>query len=262
MGASISVGRDISKSLRFRRQSFDTKELARVIESGYLTGVRPDAHQQKTSFSPSKLGYGHGNCPRYWFFAFKGGEFKETTDALGVANMDNGTAAHERIQNAIEATGVLAEREVNVRMQDPPINGYADLMLNFQGERIVGEIKTTRQESFMIKQSSMKPSPNHLIQILIYMRATETRLGFLMYENKNTQEFLIIPIEMTSKNAEILESVLDWARTVRKSYLEDNLPNRTMTKKNKICRECPLSEMCDGFPAKTENKIDTLEVTV
>ena len=254
------MAREIIKNIKFRKQPFDADGLSKVIQDAYLLGVRPDGFAQKKSFSPSKIGYGHGNCARYWFFAFKGAEFVETTDALGVANMNNGSAAHERIQKLFEDAGILVDKEVRITLTDPPVGGFLDVLIRHDGEVMVGEIKTTRQESFVIKQQKMQPSGNHKIQILLYMKATGKRFGFVMYENKNTQEFLIIPIEMTEKNEELIDGVLDWMRTVYKAYEEDTLPNRQLTKRSRICKECPLAAVCDSSPTVTGLEIKMLEV--
>ncbi len=254
------MARDIIKNLRFRKQPFDVDGLSKVIEDAYLLGVRPDEHKQKKSFSPSKVGYGHGNCPRYWYFAFQGGEFQETTDALGVANMSNGSAAHDRIQKLFEDAGILVDKEVKVSMTNPPVMGFIDVVIRHDGEVMVGEIKTTRQEAFVHRQQTMKPAPYHLLQILLYMRATNKQFGFVMYENKNTQEFLIIPIEMTARNSELIQGVLDWMTEVHGAYEAGTLPNRSLTKRSKICKECPLSKICDANESVTGTEIPLLEV--
>lgn len=253
------MNRPITKNLLFRKQPFDSSKLSKLIEDGYLTMVRPDDHYQKVSFSPSKLGYGSGNCPRYWYIAFSGAEFKETTDALGVANMSNGTLAHERIQEVFEKSGILLEKEIEVQMSDPPIRGFVDLKVNLDDQVLVGEIKTTRQEAFAIRQSSMKPSPNHLLQLLIYMRALSLDLGFLMYENKNTNEFVIIPVEMSKTNSNFLDNALEWMRRVHAAYKEDTIPARVFTKKSLSCKQCPVFETC-WSNEKSEVSIEALEV--
>jgi CRISPR/Cas system-associated exonuclease Cas4 (RecB family) len=240
------ASRDIIQGLRFRKQpeGFDANELAALLEESYMKQRRPDKHTQKKTFSPSTIGYGHGTCPRYWFLAFTGGHYVDTVDALGIANMANGTQAHERIEKLFDDSGIRLGNEIEVTMADPPIRGYADVEVDWKGEPVIGEIKTTRQEAFLVRQATMKPSPNHLFQILIYMRARDRKYGFLLYENKNSQEFLIIPIEMTPHNEKILDAALDWMRTVYKSYEDNEAPVRPWKKPVKICQACPFNEWC------------------
>jgi CRISPR/Cas system-associated exonuclease Cas4 (RecB family) len=215
-----------------------------MLEGAYLQQRRPSKFTQKKTFSPSTIGYGHGTCARYWFLAFTGGMFKDSVDALGVANMANGTQAHERIESLFDTLGIRLGNEIEILHSDPPIRGFADVEITWNGQEVIGEVKTTRSESFLVRQATMKPSPNHLFQILTYMKVRNRKIGFLLYENKNSQEFLIIPIEMNATNEKIIDDAFDWMREVYKSYTDGNVPNRPLTKSSKICKACPFYEWC------------------
>jgi CRISPR/Cas system-associated exonuclease Cas4 (RecB family) len=266
------LSRDIVANLRFKKEAttegFTAAKLEAAIERGYLSQVREDKFTTKKTFAPSSIGYGHGTCARYWYQAFNGADFVEKTDALGVANMANGSSAHDRLEKVLEAAEVLVAAEIKMEMKDPPIFGYIDALVKIDGETVVGELKTTREEAFMFRKNTMKPSGNHLYQILIYMRATGKQKGFLFYENKNDQTYLVIPVEMTERNAKILDDALDWLRLVRKNWEEGegtdkNIPQRPWTKRNKICRGCPLFEKCwpeDGEAPTSDVIIPPMEV--
>ena len=92
------MGRDLIANLKFQKNSnpegFDPIAFAEMYEEAVLSEKRPNEFTQKKTFSPSSVGYGNGNCPRYWFIAFTGAEFENETDAMGVVNMDNGTYVH------------------------------------------------------------------------------------------------------------------------------------------------------------------------
>lgn len=238
--------REIIQGLKFRKQpkEFDTNELAEILEAAYLKQRRPDKHTQKKTFSPSTIGYGHGTCPRYWFLAFTGGTFIDTVDALGIANMANGTQAHERIEALFDVSGLRLGNEIEILHSDPPIRGFADVEINWKGKEVIGEVKTTRQEAFLVRQATMKPSPNHLFQILIYMKVRNRDLGFLLYENKNSQEFLIIPVEMNEFNEKLINDAFDWMRAVYKSYIDGQPPNVPFRANSKICKACPFNKWC------------------
>lgn len=238
----------MNKGVAFRNTALDVKELNAIIESGYLTHVRPNEVVKKTSFAPSSIGYdGNGRCPRYWYMAFEGKYVsEETTDAMGMATMLNGRDAGERIANIIGDAGSLVATEVEVKLSDPPIRGYIDALVRVGDEVVVGEIKTTRQEIFVLRQNTMKPLPYHLYQLLIYMKATNKKKGFLLYENRNDLSFLIIPIEWSDRYEKILEDALDWLREVRANWEAegDTLPKRPFTQKSKQCKQCPLFNEC------------------
>ena len=240
------ASRDIVQNLSFRGQPglVDAAGLSAFLEKQYLKANRAPAQTQKVTFSPSSIGGYNGLCPRYWYMAFKGAMYIDNNDAIGIANMANGTAAHSRIEGLFKDSGANVELEVEARIDDPPVRGFIDLMIEWDNEILVGEVKTTRQEVFMIRQTTMKPSAQHLLQVLLYLKATGNKRGFLLYENKNSQEFLVIPVEYTEQNKKILNEALDWMRLVYKNYQEGELPTRPFTKKNKNCKGCPIFDEC------------------
>jgi len=239
------MSKNIVKSLKFKKvDGFDYGEFSKMIDDAYNARRRGKTNTQKKTFSPSTIGYGHGNCARYWFIAFSGAEFDEKFDATAIANMLNGTYAHERLQKIIDETGVLKETEREILSDDPPIRGFADLILDWNDTEIVGEIKTTKDESFAIRQASMKPSSNHLLQILTYMKVTGAEEGFLLYENKNTQDICIIPISMNERNKKIIDDTFDWMRKVYSNYQSGELPTRPFAKTTYTCQNCPVRKPC------------------
>jgi len=257
--------RSLDGTIRFRKvvdsEGFSPTKLIDALNAGYLTQRRPSKFTQKKTFSPSSIGYGNATCPRYWYIAFDGAEFVESGDGMGVAVMANGTAAHSRIQGALKESGVLVAEEVEVKLADPPIRGYMDVLVRVDGETVVGEIKTTGEAIFNAKRTSMKPSPNHLFQILIYMKATGKQKGFLMYENRNTLEVLIMQIDFTQANEERLENALDWMRTVYKAWQDRELPTRPFRSQTvKVCQNCPVNKVCWEELPEGDKKFPKMEV--
>lgn len=257
------AARDIVLGLKFRKQpeGFDANKLCELLEAAYLQQRRPDGYMQKKTFSPSGLAYGKGTCPRYWYLAFTGGEFVESVDALGVANMANGSAAHTRIEQLFEDAGILVSKEVEVKLSDPPVRGFADVLIRWEGQTVIGEIKTTRENAFMHRQSTMKPSANHLLQILLYMKGTGKDIGFLLYENKNDQTFLVIPVEWTEQYTKIYDDATNWMREVYKAYEDKTLPMRPFrSATTKVCVECPLNNECWNNQPDGDVKVAKMEI--
>lgn len=249
--------RNVIKGLKLKSQGdkLNPTEIAEVIEQGLLAQRRPvSAWTQKKTFAPSTIAYGHGNCPRYWYIAFSGTDsWQDDVDAMGVANMGVGSMVHDYIQTALKSSGFLVEEELEITLEDPPVRGYLDAIVELHGEELVCEIKTTRQETFFHKEASGKPSPNHLIQILLYLKATGKKRGFLLYVNKNDQSMLVIPVELDTTNEKIIDEVLEWLRTTRAAYDNETLPMIPFTRArsageptNKICRACPVQKDCFG----------------
>jgi len=241
------MGRDIIANLKFQKPQeggFNPIEFAKMMEEAYLSEKRPDEFTQKKTFSPSTVGYGNGNCPRYWFLAFSGNEFENNTDAMGVANMDNGSYMHDRIQKIMAKTPVFKQHEVEITHDDPPIRGFADTFIEWNGKEVIAEIKSAKDEIFSIRQAEMKPLPYHLVQLLTYMKIRGDEQGFFYYENKNDQSFLIIPVDMNEKNKKLIDYVFDWERKVYDAYKKGTLPERTFTKSQWACKGCPVKKVC------------------
>ena len=57
-----------------------TEGLIDAINAGYTANIKP-RFQKKTTFAPSTLTYGAGECARYWYLAFEGGIFHDNADA-------------------------------------------------------------------------------------------------------------------------------------------------------------------------------------
>jgi len=227
-------------------KKFDVPGLAKIIEDAYeKTEGREVSDRSKTSFAPSGLGYGSGTCARRWYYDFEGGDTRqETSDTMGMANMAYGTAAHARLQNIFKESGILVSEEEEIIHEDPPIKGFADLVIHWQGEDVVGEIKTTTQESYVAKKAKQQPAGYHLLQVLIYMKVLGFDTGFLLYENKNTQNIMILPVYMTEANQEFVDNSFDWMRKVYANWEAQTKPNRAYTQKSIACKSCPFSTHC------------------
>jgi CRISPR/Cas system-associated exonuclease Cas4 (RecB family) len=222
----------------------NTEELIAKINSGY-TVKRVDKFTTKKSFAPSTIAFSHGECARYWYLAFDGGMFEDNADAYGGANMTAGTKSHERIQEAMgNVDDFLIDSEFKITSEDPPIFGYGDVMLNWEGQELLGEIKTMPSEGFEYRKNHGKPKTGHLVQLLIYMKILKKDKAVLIYENKNNHELLILPVELNDYYAGWVDRAFEWMKTVRKSWEDKVLPEKTYRSNSKICKTCPISKIC------------------
>lgn len=235
--------------------------LVDAIQKGYTAKIKPKFTKKQT-FAPSTLTYGAGECARYWYLAFEGGIFHDNADAYGVANRTSGTLSHDRIQDAILDSGLLYEGmefdpepskykkqkhpalEFRIKNEDPPISGYGDVMLEYNGNVILGEIKTMPNEGFEYKKASRKPKTGHLMQLIMYMKILKKDKGVLIYENKNNHELLTIPVAVNDHYRRWVDQAFDWMRTVRKAWEDKTVPQKTYRSNSKICKVCPLQQAC------------------
>jgi CRISPR-associated protein Cas4 len=240
--------RDITQNTNFRSGTgdFNAQEFSERMREMYRSKMRKDEKKTKKSFAPSGVGYGSGTCPRYWHLAFSGTMFIENTDELAIANMENGKYVHERLQTMFEESGLEVEMEKEILSEDPPIRGFADVILKWKDNDVVGEIKSMRDEIYALRKVNMQPLPYHTVQLLIYMKVLGLKDGFFIYENKNTQEFIVIPVSMTERNEKIVDDMFDWMRKIWANFNaeEPKLPERPFKKSSKECKYCPVREAC------------------
>ena len=233
------------------------EELIEKINYGYIA-KRGTKFTTKKTFAPSTIAFSHGECPRYWYLAFEGADFVDNADAYGGANMTAGTKSHERIQQAMDDAGILKDSEFKVTYDDPPIFGFGDVILDWGGEDLLGEIKTMPSEGFEYRKASGKPKTGHLIQLLIYMKILNKTRAVLIYENKNNHDLLILPVEANDYYVKWVNQAFDWMRSVRKVWEDKTLPEKNYRSNSKICKTCPLRATCDNA-GKGEVKLLSLE---
>ena len=239
-----------------KTHAFDVSGMAEKINSGYLVG-RDSKFNKKKTFAPSSITYSDGNgvCPRYWYLAFDGAEFTNSDTPFGVANMTSGIDSHSRIQKAMMLSGIAKifkdennedTTEFKVIYSDPPIFGFGDCMISWNGEDIVGEIKTTNNETFEYRKKAGKPKTDHIEQALIYMKILNKSKGVIIYENKNNHDLLLFPIEVNDHYRKWIDNTFSWMQTVYSSWKNRTLPNTNYRSNAKICKGCPIKETCDN----------------
>jgi CRISPR/Cas system-associated exonuclease Cas4 (RecB family) len=245
----------------------DVAGLIQKIQEGY-TIKRVDKHTTKKTFAPSTIAFGHGECPRYWYLAFDGQMFEDNADAYSAANMTAGSLSHARIQAAMMNSKIAKiykddegedTTEFKVRHDDPPIFGYGDVMLDWQGEELIGEIKTMMNEGFEYRKTKNKAKSGHLMQLLIYMKIFKRAKGVLIYENKNNHELLILPVEVNDHYRRWVDQAFDWMREVRKNWENQTLPTKNYRSNSKICKSCPIKKACESAGTGVV-KLKSLEV--
>jgi CRISPR/Cas system-associated exonuclease Cas4 (RecB family) len=236
----------------------DAAGLTEKIQSGYTVN-RIDKQTQKKTFAPSTIAYGHGECPRYWYLAFDGQMFEDDATPYSAANMTAGTKSHERIQEAMgNVPDFLVDSEFKITNNDPPIFGYGDVIVNWQGEELLGEIKTMMNEGFEYRKAHNKPKTGHLVQLLIYMKILKKAKAVLIYENKNNHELLILPVEVNDYYRRWVDQTFEWMRSVRKAWVDRTLPEKNYRSNSKICKSCPIKKAC-ADAGKGDFKLKSLE---
>lgn len=249
------------KKVADKKTFLNNEALIKKINSGYTIN-RVDKFTQKKSFAPSTIAFSHGECPRYWYLAFEGGVFEDNADAYSGANMTAGTKSHERIQEAMgNVPDFLVDSEFKVVSNDPPIFGFGDVILKWDDEDILGEIKTMGMEGFEYRKKVGKPKTGHLIQLLIYMKILKKAKAVLIYENKNNHDLLVLPVEVNDYYRQWIDNAFQWMRDVRKAWVDKTLPTKNYRSNSRICKTCPLTKVCADAGVGSV-KIKSLEALV
>jgi CRISPR/Cas system-associated exonuclease Cas4 (RecB family) len=236
-----------------------------AVNEVYEKGIKENGFTQKKTFAPSQVGYGHGTCPRYWYMAFEGAYFENDIDLDGIVRMHHGTSSHGKIEEIIKQTSLKPEIEKEITNSNPPVRGFVDFIVNWNGERVAGEYKTSAQEAFIFRKLKQKGSPAHIVQVLIYLHVLGLDRGVLLYENKNTQELLALEIKMEDYK-EYADEIIGWMNKVYQNYaystyMGDTLPARPFySRKSKECKTCPVKRSCYDGLGKGDVNIAPLEV--
>jgi CRISPR/Cas system-associated exonuclease Cas4 (RecB family) len=119
-----------------------------------------------------------------------------------------------------------------------------DNFIQWKGDEIVVEVKTTNNEVFEYRKRTNKPKMGHVVQLLIYMKILKKSKGILVYENKNNHELLIIPVEVNDHYRAWIDMAFQWMRDVRKAWEDKTLPTKNYRSNSKICKTCPIKKAC------------------
>lgn len=234
--------------LAWEKLSEDQKELVQRLKSSFGDDTKTKFTKKK-SFSPSKIVYSHGGCPRFWTFMFGGAETTETFSHVSSRNMASGVASHDSLQRMIkDRSGLPIELEKELRFDDPPIHAYADGVITMRdGSLVPLEIKTTRTEAYQVRERNFSGAEANILQLLVYMKILDSDMGLLLYEDRNDFNNLIIPIYMTEENRQLVDDAFEWMKETKRAFDEDTLPMYFKGRRvnSKICQECPVRELCD-----------------
>lgn len=224
----------------------NTNEIIKKIHEGYEHKKGP-IFKKRVGFTPSGLTYGAGHCPRFWYLWFEGNEAENTNDWYSVANMDSGSDRHTRIEQAMDDAGILINKELSIKYEDPIISAKTDAVINWDGMDVLTEIKTVNDESF---HRITKPRNYNIEQLLIYMKILKKSFALLIYENKNNHEMLIFTINLNQKYKDFINYFFDWMRKVQKSFDDKQLPENPYKNKfsNKNCKGCDFFKVCQTKP--------------
>lgn len=166
-------------------KAFDT--VMEVMKKDMLTAHRADG---KGRFRPSNL----GGCPRMQVISYHGVGKDFRSDPSSEHLMGGGTWGHYRWQLAGLSKPFLSGIEVKVVDKALAISGSMDgVMTDGSGF----ELKTTNIRRFTEVKRMNEPFHSHIMQATAYMRATGIEVFSIVYEHRDSGEFLEYRVPMT-----------------------------------------------------------------
>jgi len=191
---------------------FDGRDWLEVALDEYdQTTLRPS--KVRDYFSPSSAHW----CPRAIWYYMKGYD-QDPVKANSLRRMMTGTVYHEFVEQKLKGAGILVSSEEEVTWDDPPIVGHYDAIIERTTDKkhILLEIKSMADPKNK-KSLQYLPRHEHLLQWNLYSLMTDIDEGIIFYVNKNSQDYMIFPVE---RNNDIIENTLTKLRKVKK-YLDE-----------------------------------------
>lgn len=215
--------------------------LRKAIDNYLLQRNKP-VYKKLDGFHPSY----HQGCPRWWFLMFRGVEFKPKIDSRLHRTFDTGHVMHERYYSYFREMGILVDHEVPIRIDEPvPIVGTADAIIDWGGLKLV-ELKSISPEGFQFRLHYRKPKDDHVLQAQVYLRALKLDSGYVIYEEKGSQNLAVFDIE---RDDDLYEKRVKRWEGIYRYVKEDKLPARPYERDSKHCRSCELESVCwDELP--------------
>ena len=192
--------------------------------------------KQVQGFHPSYT----NQCARYWYYLFNGVDVTTSFSSQTYRIFDNGHAVHDRLYSYFREMGVLVAEEIPVKYDSPPIEGTADGIIDWDGNKLI-ELKSISSEGFHYRQLHNKPKDEHYRQAQSYMKCLELDSGYVIYENKNNQEILPIYIERDDK---FIDKLFNKYTGIYNSYLNNEIPQRPYKRTSANCNSCDLAALC------------------
>ena len=169
---------------------------------------KPSERERKDSkyvFHASQMG---NDCDRFLYLHYNGLLPQETISPQLRRIFDHGHATETRYLKYFEKMRIFMDREVSVRIEDPPIHGRVDFILvekNPTPNLVILELKTINSYGF----EHFIPNPNHIVQVQVYLNILAERYkineGILWYECKNDQRVKAFRI---SKDQNVWEQII------------------------------------------------------
>lgn len=219
----------------------------KLIEQHLFRELRPKTLGR---YYPSEI----GGCLRKVWYTYK---FPKPLEMDLVKVFEVGNIMHHFVAQVLRSEKVkdvkLLEEELPFKMKarDFTISGRVDdvLLVVASGEKVLVEVKSTADLSYV-----EEPSPQHLMQLQLYMHAIKIHKGALLYIEKATLKTKTFAVAYDERAA--AEALARFAK-LHQRLTENKVPlpeARMIQEKNWLCKRCEHRERCWGDTSDEELK--------
>jgi len=210
-----------------------------------------NASQKKIGrYYPSEI----GSCMRKVWYSYK--HPKELgANVRKVFHMGN--LVHDFVVEVLKSS---KNPEVELLQTEMPIvidkkkyilSGRVDniLLVKKSDEKVLVEVKSTKMLD-MVKE----PHTSHIMQLQLYLHATEIKKGLLLYVEKSTLESREFVVEYDD---DVLQDVMSRFDLLHDHITKDEIPKPEAKESEKMkwmCNYCEYKDMCDAACYYTKNK--------
>lgn len=135
-----------------------------------------------------------------------------------------------------------SELPLRIERKNYTISGRVDdlVLVKESGRKVLIEVKSTKSLQF-----TEKPGPSHVMQLLLYMYATEIHDGIILYIDKNNLQSRVFPVEFS---LEEVEKIMNRFDALHESLVSGSLPEAEAKQRagmGWMCKFCEYAGKCE-----------------
>jgi CRISPR/Cas system-associated exonuclease Cas4 (RecB family) len=196
--------------------------------------------KQSESFAPSST----NQCPRYMVYRMRG--FEQQVEFSGRTRriFDLGNRAEDFLKDMFDNLGILIDEQVPVEIDSPPVRGFADFIIEWDGPKVV-ECKSINDAGFSWRRNYRKPKDEHYRQIQFYLEALDMEEGFVIYICKNDSNMLPL---LVKRDREFIDKLFKKYDKIYQVFKNGNIPSRPYKQSSEKCQRCDARDYCWSDP--------------
>ena len=190
-------------------------------------------------------------CARALYFEFKGYPREEIGKSsfrkFAVGNVIHRNIMRELLSLSSDNLHVVSS-EITIP-NNPLIAGRADIIVSLGNELHVVDIKSINDYAFkLLKEGSREPDEGYVKQLNLYMHFFGIKKGFLLFDNKNTQELLEVPVPY---NQELALQCIERFKRIKEMIEKNIMPEKPQFSDNEKwkCDYCAYKSECEKIGA-------------